>query len=200
MSLSDEFFSVTVYLNYTGDNGGITLNPQKFRLFMPSMFGPAECSLVLTSIFDSCIKCTFQPTPFINRILELFSTPDHDNDSSHTKIQRSYQTRSLEDDRTSFEYLVENGTTIYIPHFGTQEDFWDVIRKFQNAILAGNDLFIASPPLPSNPSKHLTASLAFVRLFAETATTLFPSVQVMDHRHRSSIHHYRRVSLLPQVS
>ena len=161
--MGDDFVSVTVYLNFTGDNSGIILNPHKFRLFMPSIFGPAECSTVLTSIFDACIKCTFQPTLFINRILDLFSVPDHDNDDSHTKIKRAYQRQCPEDGRVFFEYLVENGTTIYIPHFRAEEDFWDVIRKFQNAILAGSDLFIALPPLPSNTSKHRTGSLAVVR-------------------------------------
>ena len=78
---------VTVYLNYTGDNSGIILNPQKFRCSMPSVFGPDECSVVLTSILDSCIKCTFQPSLFISRIKDLFPTPNEEKKNSFTQIK-----------------------------------------------------------------------------------------------------------------
>lgn len=81
---------VTVYLNYTGDNSGIVLNPQKFRFLMPSVFGPGDFSVVLTSIFDSCIKCAFQPTIFNQRILELFPLPDATKKTSFTSIKREF--------------------------------------------------------------------------------------------------------------
>lgn len=44
------------------------------------------------------------------------------------------------------EYLVENGIVLNILHFDTQDDFWEVIRTFQNVILSRNDLFIPIPP------------------------------------------------------
>ena len=55
-----------------------------------------------------------------------------------------------------FSYLVDNGTIVYIPHLATQDDFWDVIRTFQNVILSGNDLFMPTPPTTSlnNQSKN----------------------------------------------
>lgn len=43
-------------------------------------------------------------------------------------------------------YLVENGTLIDIPLIENEEHFWDIMRVFQNGILAGNDLFISTPP------------------------------------------------------
>jgi hypothetical protein len=47
-----------------------------------------------------------------------------------------------------FFYLVENGTIVNIPSIENEEEFWEIIRIFQNGILAGNDLFISSPPPP----------------------------------------------------
>jgi hypothetical protein len=43
---------------------------------------------------------------------------------------------------------VENGTLINVPLIENENDFWEIIRVFQNGILAGNDLFISTPPLP----------------------------------------------------
>jgi hypothetical protein len=43
-------------------------------------------------------------------------------------------------------HLVENGTLVNIPSIETEDEFWDVIRIFQNGILAGVDLFISTPP------------------------------------------------------
>jgi hypothetical protein len=63
------------------------LNPQKFHSFMPSIFGPSQCHLILKSIFDSCIKCSFQPTSFINRILDLFSSTNEKKKNSSTQIK-----------------------------------------------------------------------------------------------------------------
>lgn len=131
---------VTVYLNYTGDNSGIILNPQKFRFLMPSIFGPDQCSVVLTSILDSCIKCTFQPPSFISRIRDLFPTPSEEKKTSLQKIK------------------LENNTEIYVPQMKTSDDFWDVIRTVQIGILAGQDLFISTPPLPTNQSNGSSSS------------------------------------------
>ncbi len=75
-------------MNYVGDNGGMLLNPQKFHLSMPLIFGPNECNLVLKNIFDSCVKCSFQPTSFINRIRDLFpSLNDKKNSSTQIKCR-----------------------------------------------------------------------------------------------------------------
>lgn len=41
---------------------------------------------------------------------------------------------------------MENGTSVDVPFVETEEDFWEIIRIFQNGILAGNDLFISTPP------------------------------------------------------
>jgi hypothetical protein len=41
-----------------------------------------------------------------------------------------------------FEYLVENDIILYISHLETKDDFWKVIRTFENVILSDNDLFI----------------------------------------------------------
>lgn len=80
---------VTVYLNYTDDNSGMLLNPQKFYHSMPSVFGPAETDTVLTAIFNACVKCAFKPVAFIRRILDIFHTPKDDgNNESHTRIKR----------------------------------------------------------------------------------------------------------------
>jgi len=78
---------VTVYWNYIGDNGGMLLNPQKFYSSMPLIFGPNECNLVLKNIFDSCIQCSFQPTSFINRILDLFSSLNDKKTNSSIQIK-----------------------------------------------------------------------------------------------------------------
>jgi len=63
---------------------------------------------------------------------------------------------SLKRNQILFEYLVENGTIVYIQHLETQDEFWEVIRTFQNVILSGNDLFIPTPPSISlnNQSKR----------------------------------------------
>jgi hypothetical protein len=63
------------------------LNPQKFRSSMPSLFGPGESHTVLASIFNSCIKCAFQQTSFIKRILDIFPTPNDDDKDSYTQIK-----------------------------------------------------------------------------------------------------------------
>ncbi|CAF1623622.1 unnamed protein product [Adineta ricciae] len=122
---------VTVYLNYMDDNSGMLLNPQKFRLSMPSVFGPAEIHIVLATIFNSCVKCAFQQTSFIRRILDIFPTPKDENKDLYTEIK------------------LENGTIVYISQLDTLDDFWDVIRTFQNVILSGNDLFTSTPPVTS---------------------------------------------------
>ncbi|CAF4715824.1 unnamed protein product, partial [Rotaria sp. Silwood1] len=118
----------TVYWNYIGDNGGMLLNPQRFHSSMPSIFGPGECYTVLKTIFDSCIKCSFQPTSFINRILDLFPSINDNKKISSTQIK------------------LENGTIVNIPNIENEDDFWEIIRMFQNGILAGNDLFISTLP------------------------------------------------------
>ncbi len=41
---------------------------------------------------------------------------------------------------------MENEILVNIPSIETEADFWDVIRVFQNGILAGVDLFISTPP------------------------------------------------------
>ena len=92
---------VTVYLNYTGDNSGVVLNPQKFRFLMPSVFGPGDFSLVLTSIFDSCIKCAFQPTSFNQRIRELFPSPEENKKSSFTSIKRKIEKKDCPERRST---------------------------------------------------------------------------------------------------
>ena len=79
-------FLVTVYWNYIGDNGGMLLNPQKFHFSMPTKFGPDQCYTVLKTIFNSCIKCSFQPASFINRILDLFPPTNDNKKYSTTKI------------------------------------------------------------------------------------------------------------------
>jgi hypothetical protein len=43
---------------------------------------------------------------------------------------------------------VENGTIVNIPSIENEDDFWEIIRIFQNGILAGSDLFVSSPPPP----------------------------------------------------
>ncbi|CAF0839712.1 unnamed protein product, partial [Rotaria sordida] len=127
-NIKKEQLIVTVYWNYIGDNGGMLLNPQRFHSSMPSIFGPSECYSVLKIIFDSCIKCSFQPTSFINRILDLFPSINDNKKNSSTQIK------------------LENGTIINIPNIENEDDFWDIIRMFQNGILAGNDLFISTLP------------------------------------------------------
>lgn len=63
------------------------LNPQKFRTSMLSVFGPAECHNVLASIFDCCIKCAFQQSSFIKRILDVFPIPDDEEKDLYTQMQ-----------------------------------------------------------------------------------------------------------------
>lgn len=63
------------------------LNPQRFHLSMPSIFGPDDCYSVLRTIFDSCIKCSFQPTLFTNRILDLFPSSNDNNKNISTSIK-----------------------------------------------------------------------------------------------------------------
>lgn len=82
----NEFVLVTVYLNYLGDNSGMLLNPQKFRLMMPSMFGPGESHTVLAAIFDSCIKCAFSQA-FPQQILNAFPRPEISKQDSYTPIK-----------------------------------------------------------------------------------------------------------------
>jgi hypothetical protein len=74
-----------------GDNGGMLLNPQRFHSSMPSIFGPSECHLVLKTIFDSCIQCSFQPTSFINRILGLFTSANDKKRNSSTQIKCMFE-------------------------------------------------------------------------------------------------------------
>ncbi|CAF0865687.1 unnamed protein product [Adineta ricciae] len=119
---------VTVYWNYIGDNGGLLLNPHKFSSFMPAIFGPNQCHLVLKKIFDACIKCSFQPKSFTHRLMDLFpSTSDKKLNSSP-------------------EVILENNTRLQLPSMETKDDFWDILHDFQNAILAEEDLFVSIPP------------------------------------------------------
>ncbi|CAF3492966.1 unnamed protein product [Rotaria sp. Silwood1] len=110
---------------------------------MPSKFGPDECHVVLTSIFDSCIKCAFQQASFIKRILDLFPTPNDEEKDSYTQIK------------------LENGTIVYIRQFETEVDFWDVIRLFQNIILSGDNLFIRTSPPSVNKQINDSSSSLF---------------------------------------
>jgi hypothetical protein len=82
---------VTVYWNYDGDNGGILLNPQRFHSSMLSIFGPNECNSVLKTIFDCCIKCSFQPKSFINRIRDLFTLSNETKRNSLIQIECNSQ-------------------------------------------------------------------------------------------------------------
>lgn len=45
---------------------------------------------------------------------------------------------------------MENETLINIPLIKNKRDFWEIIRIFQNGILAGNDLFVSTPPIPNH--------------------------------------------------
>ena len=78
---------VTVYFNYTGDNTGMLLNPQKFRSSMPSIFGPGECLMVLKLIINSCINCAFQSTLVIKEIIDIYSIPEEDEKDSYIPIK-----------------------------------------------------------------------------------------------------------------
>ncbi|UJR16455.1 hypothetical protein I4U23_003357 [Adineta vaga] len=120
---------VTVYWNYIGDNGGLLLNPQKFHSSMPLVFGPNQWHLVLKSIFNSCIRCSFQPISFTHRLMELFP-------STNDEIQAS-----------SVQITLENNTKLQFPLFETENDFWDILHNFENAILADEDLFISTSPM-----------------------------------------------------
>ncbi len=80
-----------MYFNHLGDYSGMLLNPQKFHSLIPSTFGPDECHIVLSSIFNSCIKCAFRQTSFIQEILEAFSIPKDDKKDSYTQIKCMYQ-------------------------------------------------------------------------------------------------------------
>lgn len=62
------------------------LNPSKFRSLMPSVFGPDSCQNVLTSIFNSCIKCAFSST-FPQLILNTFSISKDDKPDSYMSIK-----------------------------------------------------------------------------------------------------------------
>ncbi|UJR30004.1 hypothetical protein I4U23_017550 [Adineta vaga] len=135
---------VTVYLNYMDDNSGMLLNPQKFRVSMPSIFGPAEIHTVLATIFNSCIKCAFQQTSFLKRILDIFPVPKDQEKDSYTQLK------------------LDNGTIIFLSHLDTLDDFWDVIRTFQNVILSGNDLFISTPPVASLNNQSNGSSSSFL--------------------------------------
>ncbi len=53
---------------------------------------------------------------------------------------------------------MENGTLINLPFIENEDEFWDIIRIFQNGILAGNDLFISTPKSSINQSKNLIIS------------------------------------------
>ncbi|CAF0921739.1 unnamed protein product [Adineta steineri] len=133
---------VTVYWNYTSDNGGMLLNPQKFQSLMPSIFGPDQCHLILKSIFDSCIKCSFRPKSFMNRILDLF--PLSKNDKEKTS---STQTK------------LENGITIDLPSIENKNEFWNIIRIIENDILVANDLFLSTPPTLNRSNGSSSTSL-----------------------------------------
>jgi hypothetical protein len=148
---------VTTYWNYTGDNGGMFLNPQKFQTSMPSVFGPGDCHVVLKSIFDSCIKCSFQSASFINRILDLFHSSSDNKKNLLTQIKGrlklSFFSNFYHMFVFSFESVAKNSTIVNIPYFESQDEFWDVIRIFQNGISAGNDLFASTPPSVINRSE-----------------------------------------------
>ena len=51
---------------------------------MPTVFGPSECDLILKNIFDSCIQCSYQPTLFVNRLIDLFPLLNNKKKNSHT--------------------------------------------------------------------------------------------------------------------
>ncbi len=59
---------------------------------------------------------------------------------------------------------MENGTLINIPLIKNDDDFWDIIRIFQNGILAGNDLFISTPPLPPHSSINQSKNLIILKI------------------------------------
>jgi hypothetical protein len=82
---------VTVYLNYTGDNSGMLLNPQKFRSLMPSVFGPDECHTVLRSIINSCVNCAFRSTSVIDEINDVYQLPEDEEKDSYTQIKCMYK-------------------------------------------------------------------------------------------------------------
>jgi len=46
-------------------------------------------------------------------------------------------------------FVVENGTLVDVPLIESEEDFWNIIRRFQNGILAGNDLLVSTLPQPT---------------------------------------------------
>lgn len=41
---------------------------------------------------------------------------------------------------------MENGSIVFVPQLDTEDDFWDVIRTFENDVLSCNNLFVSSPP------------------------------------------------------
>ena len=122
--------SVTVYWNYLGDNGGMLLNAQRFHSSMPSVFGPSDCYSVLKSIFDCCIKCSFQPTSFLNRIHELFPSSDSKQKNSTTEISRMSTKKSFICIIFICISSVEDGTSIDIPSIENDDEFWQIIHRF----------------------------------------------------------------------
>lgn len=94
---------------------------------------------------------------------------------------------SLEaDDEDRLLSLVENGTILSLPHLDTTEDFWDVIRSLADVLLAGYDLFIATPPVTQNRSKFEREECR--------STSVFCIFKVLVRRRRFSIHQFHRVS------
>ncbi|CAF0811215.1 unnamed protein product [Didymodactylos carnosus] len=118
--------TVTAYLNCSGDNGGMLMNPQKLRTLLPSKFGPDEPSKVLKLILDSCYRCAFQSSSYIDLILNM--TP--------ITLQKS-------------KIEMNNGKIVNIPELKTSNDFWDILKTFLNTIQAGSDLFVRNllPPV-----------------------------------------------------
>ena len=58
-------------------------------------------------------------------------------------------------------FSVEDGTSIDIPSIENDDEFWQIIHRFEDGILAGIDLFISTPPSPRSIMDMKEHSLLF---------------------------------------
>jgi len=141
------------------------LNPQKFSSSMSSQFGPGQCDVVLSLIFNASIKCAFNTSTLTEDIKTIFPKPSNDKMQSYTPIHCRFP---FVESFHCFQWIffsVNNNSIVYVPQLETKSDFWDVIRKFENNVLSSNDLFTSLPPTTNHNQSKTSSNFEFNQTF-----------------------------------
>lgn len=83
---------------------------------------------------------------------------------------------------SSCSRLVESNARLQVPSMEIEDDFWDILHDFQNAILADEDLFISTPSdfaIGQNNKRKIDESQED-SIFSTDRKSRFRHVQVED--------------------